>query len=384
MTRDDEDIRRLFTDAVPPLPAPRDRIAEVGTRVRRHRRRVVTTTAAAVTLIVALGVALPTLRGPDRTTPPVTATDPAGEVVCPTSIAGRPDLDAVRYGDDEPLVPPGAVEIINCQVQVDNLHSAPEIPGPRALTTGVDEIVRMLNAQPSRPTDGRGRPYADGELRCTAAAQQEQTVLVLRYADREPVTVWTDSNCRVAVTATHGRGVDFGIFSTFLDRYREQLVATTDPATITTPACPATIPAERMSDSKPPDRIRFHHSDPYPILPTPLIEVAACRYEVNDDTAELVRQEQRRADADDLRPILNETFDRSATRSDCGGWPDWRGHPLPTTFDTLTVADATGATAEFWVRHSPCRNARHLFANNQATPLLLDALTGMLGRPPGR
>ncbi|QKW15808.1 hypothetical protein [Verrucosispora sp. NA02020] len=385
MSRDDEDIRHLFADAVPPLPTPHDRIAEVGIRVRRHRRRVVTGTAAAVTLVVALGVGLPALWGPDRTAPPVQTTDPTGEVVCPTSLAGEPDLDAVRYGDDEPLVPPGAVEITTCEVQVGTAGVVHERPGPRTLTAGVDEIVRLLNAQPPQPVDGRGRATPDGRPMCNAAARNEVTVLVLRYPDREPVTVWTNANCRVSITATHGRALDSEVFSTFLDRYRAQLVATTDPATITSPDCPATIPADRVrnkpSNPGPPDRIRLDNSDPYDtVLPTPLVEVTACRYEVDDGTAELVRQERRRAGADDLRPVLNGTFDRKAMSSDCGGWP---GYPAPTAFDTLTVADATGATAEFWVRHIPCRSARHFYgANKQVTAPLLDALTDLLGPPP--
>ncbi|MGW0507329.1 hypothetical protein [Micromonospora sp. NPDC003241] len=387
MTRDDEDIRRLFDDAVPPLPAPRDRIAEVGTRVRRHRRRVVTGTAAAVTLVVALGVGLPALWTPDRTGPPVTTTDPIGEVVCPTSLAERPDLDTVRYGDDEPLVPPGAVEITNCQVQVDPPGIGQEHPGPRTLTTGVDEIVRLLNAQPLRPTDGQGRPLPAGQIMCTTAGADGEMVLILRYPDREPVTVWIGGACHVAVTATHGRGADFEVFSTFLDRYREQLAATTDPATITTPDCPATIPVDRVrnkpSNPGPPDRIRLNNSDRYvTVLPTPLVEVTACRYEVADGTAELVRQERRRAGADHLRPVLNDTFDRKAKSSDCGEWP---AYLAPTAFDTLTVADATGATAEFWVRHTPCQSARRLWSvNTQVTAPLLDALTDLLGPPPAR
>ncbi|MEV2238753.1 hypothetical protein [Micromonospora sp. NPDC049891] len=384
MTRDDEDIRGLLAGAVPPLAAPPDRVAEVGIRVRRHRRRVAGGAAAAVALTVGLGIGLPALVAApdgDRGTP-VTTPSPQGQVSCPTGLGARPDLASVRYGDDEPLVPAGAVEVTSCQVPVGGgLRPADRI-GPRVLTTGVDEIVRLLNAQPPTQQDGRGRPLPAGEqMRCTLKATYEETVLVLRYPDRDPVTVWTDENCRVAVTATHGRGADFGVLSAFLDRYRAQLVATTDPATVTTPACAATFPVQRMrkgSEDGPLDRIDFNNSDPYLALPTPLIEVTACRYKVRGETGELVGQQRRRAGADQLRAVLNQAVGRSAERSNCGDWPDYEE---PTLFDTLTVADATGATAEFWIRHEPCRSVNFLHA---LTPQLREVMTDLLGQPPSR
>ncbi|GIJ21137.1 hypothetical protein [Micromonospora lutea] len=384
MTRDDEDIRGLLAGAVPPLAAPPDRVAEVGVRVRRHRRRMAGGAAAAVALTVGLGVGLPTLvAAPDRDRgAPATTPSPQGAAACPTGFDTRPDLTSVRYGDDEPLVPTGAVEVTSCQVPVGSgPHPASRI-GPRTLTTGVDEIVRLLNAQPPTQQDGRGRPLPAGEqMMCTAKATYEETALVLRYPDREPVTVWTDENCRVAVTATHGRGVDFGVIAAFLDRYRAQLAATTDPATVTTPACADTFPVKRMrknSEDGPLSRIRLNNSDPYLALPTPLIEVTACRYEVRGQTGELVGQQRRRAGADEVRAVLNQALDRPAKSSRCGDWPDYEE---PTLFDTLTVADATGETAEFWIRHEPCRSVNGLEA---LTPELLDVMTDLLGRPPSR
>jgi hypothetical protein len=385
VTRDDEDIRGLLAGAVPPLAAPPDRIAEVGTRVRRHRRRMVGGAAAAVALTVGLGVGLPSLvAAPDGDrVAPVTTPSPQGEATCPTSLDSQPDLLSVRYGDDEPLVPVGAVEVTSCQVPVGGgLRPADRI-GPRVLTTGVDEIVRLLNAQPPGPQDGRGRPMPDGEFGCSLGARYEETVFVLRYPDRDPVTVWTDGSCGVAVTATHGRGADFRFVRAFLDRYRSQLVATTDPATVTTPACPDTFPVKRMrqnSEDYPVDRIRLNNTTPDPILPTPLIEVTACRYVASGDTGELVGQQRRRAGADEIRAVLNQAVGRSAKSSNCGGWPDYQE---PTVFDTVTVADATGETAEFWIRHAPCRGTRYRHsASLQLSPQLLDAVTDLLGRPP--
>ncbi|MEU4679870.1 hypothetical protein [Micromonospora sp. NPDC023737] len=47
-----------------------------------------------------------------------------------------------------------------------------------------------------------------------------ETAFVLRYPDRGPVTVRTDGNCVVAVAGDRGRGLDFGLFSTFDWSYR--------------------------------------------------------------------------------------------------------------------------------------------------------------------
>ncbi|MEG3635797.1 hypothetical protein [Micromonospora palythoicola] len=382
MTRDDEDIRGLLAGAVPPLAAPPDRVAEVGIRVRRHRRRMAGG-AAAVALTVGLGVGLPNLvAGPDgERVAPVTTPSPQGDAACPTSLDDRPELASVRYGDDEPLVPTGAVEVTSCQVPVGSGPDPAYRLGPRTLTTGVDEIVRLLNSQPPTQQDGQGRPLPDGqELRCTLKASTDETVLVLRYPDRDPVTVWTDYNCRVTVTATHGRGTDIQVAITFLDRYRAQLAATTDPASVTSPACPATFPVERMrknSGHHPPNWIRFNNTDPYRSLPDPLVEFTACRYVTRGETGELVGQQRRRADADEVRDPLNGAFGRSSKSSDCGDKPDYQE---PTVFDTLTVADVTGETAEFWIRHEPCRSV-----NNQVlTPELLDVMTDLLGQPPSR
>ncbi|MFE0526596.1 hypothetical protein ACFW0V_03250 [Micromonospora parva] len=56
MTREDEDIRLLLTNAVPPLTPPPDRVVQVARRVRRHRQRLIGSTALAVAVAVGLGV----------------------------------------------------------------------------------------------------------------------------------------------------------------------------------------------------------------------------------------------------------------------------------------------------------------------------------------
>ncbi|MEU5944435.1 hypothetical protein ABZ793_02610 [Micromonospora sp. NPDC047465] len=391
MSSDDSDVRRLLADAVPPLAAPPDRLAAVGSRVRRRRRRLAAGSAAALVLAVGLTVGAPQLVAGDRGGPgpaPVATGGPVGAAVCPDDIGRRPALESVRYGDDVPLVPAGAVEVTACQVPVGGGPRAADRVGPRVLTVGVDEIVGLLNAMPPRQTgpDGRSRVAdpTDSGLRCTLVGRYEETAYVLRYPDRAPVTVWTDDNCAVAVTDSHGRGLDHRLFGAFLDRYRAQLAAATDPATVATPACRTSMPVDRVrltpSNPGPPDRIAVNQAGHDTVLMTPLVALAACRYEVDGGTARLVRGETRRDGADALRPVLNAAFARSVPASDCGDWP---GYPPPTAFDTVTVADATGATAEFWVRHTPCRSAvRAHHRGSEPTPELLAALARLLGPPP--
>ncbi|MEV5768470.1 hypothetical protein AB0L34_28410, partial [Micromonospora sp. NPDC052213] len=76
MSSDDSDVRRLLADAVPPLTAPPDRLAAVGSRVRRRRRRLAAGSVAALVLAVGLTVAAPQLlagaRGGPRPAPVAT------------------------------------------------------------------------------------------------------------------------------------------------------------------------------------------------------------------------------------------------------------------------------------------------------------------------
>jgi len=66
----ERELGRLLAAAVPPLPQPADRVAEVGARVRRTRRRQAATSTAAV-IVIALAVVVPWLMmlGGDRTAP---------------------------------------------------------------------------------------------------------------------------------------------------------------------------------------------------------------------------------------------------------------------------------------------------------------------------
>ncbi|MET7748707.1 hypothetical protein [Micromonospora sp. NPDC005367] len=227
MSRDDTDVRRMLADAVPPLKSPPDRLAAVGARVRRRRRRLATGSAAVLVLAVALAAGVPQLvAGHPRVPRPaaVATGGPVGDASCPADLGQRPELEAVRYDDGEPLVPAGAIEVTACQVPRGSGSPVGERIDPRVLTIGVDQIVQLLNALPPTQTgpDGRPRPPADDGLLCTAKWVSAETVFVLRYPDREPVTVWTDENCRVAVAGDRGRGLDFRVFGTFDRFYRAQ------------------------------------------------------------------------------------------------------------------------------------------------------------------
>ncbi|RKN42139.1 hypothetical protein [Micromonospora endolithica] len=384
MKHEDEDIRYLLLEAVPPLPAPPDRLGAVGRRVRRHRRRRVAVSALAVALVVGLGFGgVRTLAGErPAPAPPAVAPTVLGETRCPVDLRDFPDFGAARYGEGGPLVPDGAVEITACEVPSAAGSGGVELSEPRVLTDGVDEVVRILNRLPARPGSGSAASgdAADQELRCTRKAVHRELAYVLRYPDRAPVTVYTDENCAAVVRGSAGRGQDPALLTTFLDRYRAQLIARTPPATIATPACAPSLPTDGLrltpTRSGPKDQISINNPGRNPGLPSRLVAVTACRYEVGDTRAGLVRQQSDRDTADTLRQALNAALDRGRV-TNCGSYP---GYPPPTVLDTLLVADATGATAEFWLRRAPCPA---LVAGRSSgitpTEALLATVDGMLG-----
>ncbi|SCE98453.1 hypothetical protein GA0070607_3989 [Micromonospora coriariae] len=80
MTHEDEDIKLLLTEAVPPLASPPDRVGAVARRVRRHRQRLIGTSALAMAMTVALGVAgVQILTGGNHAPPSQTADDSGGQ-----------------------------------------------------------------------------------------------------------------------------------------------------------------------------------------------------------------------------------------------------------------------------------------------------------------
>ncbi|MBQ0902885.1 hypothetical protein [Micromonospora sp. U21] len=80
MTHDDEDIKLMLTEAVPPLTPPVDRVGAVARRVQRHRQRLIGSSALAITMTVALGVGgVQMLAGGNHAPPSPTADDPGGQ-----------------------------------------------------------------------------------------------------------------------------------------------------------------------------------------------------------------------------------------------------------------------------------------------------------------
>ncbi|WP_405105912.1 hypothetical protein OG559_20065 [Micromonospora sp. NBC_01405] len=284
-------------------------------------------------------------------------------------------------------MPEGALEITACEVPYSAGRQDHGGTAPRVLSTGVADIVRALNSlPPEQPSSGTRSPAAgERDLRCTAVFYDHELAYVLRYLDRQPVTVYTSANCRVAVNGAQGRGLDPALFATFLDRYRAQTVARTPPASIPTPACAPSIPTGRLrltsGRSGLDDQISVDNPSQDPQLPSRLVAVAACRYEVGDASARLVGQDGDRDDADALRPILNSAFDKGEVTS-CGSYP---GYPPPAVLDSLIVADATGATAEFWLRRAPCQAlVQGKSSGVTPTDALVAALDRRLGPPPTR
>jgi hypothetical protein len=79
MTHEDEDIKRLLTEAVPRLTQPADRVGEVAARVRRRRQRMVGGSALAVAAVVALGVGGAQLIAGTQAPPHRNSSDSSGQ-----------------------------------------------------------------------------------------------------------------------------------------------------------------------------------------------------------------------------------------------------------------------------------------------------------------
>ena len=293
-------------------------------------------------------------------------------------------MDANGSAPGKPLVPTGAVEVTACEVPMLG-PDTPQLNEPRVLTTGVDDVVTALNGlSPVAPlTPGAARA-------CTAVGISFEYAFVLRYPDREPVTVRTDRNCGSAWTGENRRIWRADVVFTFLTHYRAQLVVETDPASIPTPSCAPTLSAQRLRfghrDGGTENNVATNTANDYwsryeeqPLqrrfeLPTELVAAAICRYEVTGGQAKLDDQRTMRTGAEELRGVLNAAFADAVKPSKCSVPPE----RLPTAFHSIIVADATGATAEFWVWTAPCQAAVLGRDERQPTTELL-ALLGPVG-----
>jgi hypothetical protein len=235
----------------------------------------------------------------------------------------------------------------------------------RQVRDGAAEFAALLNrartAEAQLAADREraareGRDPAQVELGCNALGYPTVISFVLRYPDGHAVPVLVNQNCAslYADGRTRFYGGLFDPVEGFLRRYRD-LLATADPATIATPACAESIPADRLDRRQLPsgprdDVARNRRSLADGLLPNPVVALAACRYAVTAGGADLVADRQSRTPGD-LREIINRQADAPSPDPGGCGRPD---SPLPTVLDVVTVADATGASLEVWVYRAPC------------------------------
>jgi hypothetical protein len=367
-------LRDLLANAVPELPAPEDRVAEVGARVRGRRRSA--SALAAVTIAVAVGaaVAVPNLIDTTNVLPGVSDTQvTVGGDGCPAlgTFHGPSDKDAPGL-----LVPAGAADVALCEIPSQLPGPPPEAPPPlRVLTAGVDEVVKVLNGLPGTKrykelirereiAEGRPDPGPLEQMGCTAVGHPYDISLRLRYTDREPVFVLLDRNCGSARVGDVTRyWFPTSPLTTFFAKYRDQLAATTDPASVATPACAQTMTADHILrdryPSGPVDGIRLNREGTNVVLPNELVAAAVCTYSIDARGATLTAHKEHRGELTRLRDTINRQFEMVGSDGprqamvECGN----PAMPLPQRMVTVTVADATGSASEFWLYRSPCSSA---------------------------
>ena len=290
-------LGRILRAAVPELRGPEDRMSEVARRLRRKRKNATLAAVSAAVVVTALLVSLPQIlvsaTGPGRTgaAPSVEVSPPTlGPDGCPVG----PPSDVSPNDIPGPFVPTGATSVILCEQIVEGPAFDPQEGQPRVLSTpNVAEMVAQLNLLPTEAqllAEIRLREEAAGRVLppdfgfgCTAMAIGPVRSLVLQYPDRTPVVVLEDRNCST-MTAT-GRGTryisKFNPIGEFCLWYRDQLAATTDPATVPTPECVSVLPAKQIDpahvDGAPRDGVARNRVESDPFLPTRLVALAACR-----------------------------------------------------------------------------------------------------------
>jgi hypothetical protein len=392
-----EELRRVLLDAVPPLPAPADRLAEVGSRVRRARTRTVAAAAVTVALVLAglgaLGLARDARHGPvlPATSPTVRVHTDLDRDGCPVEGSTVPRPSTV----DVPgrLVPVGPDRVTLCETRQAFTPADWDV-SPRPLHREVAQLVTQLNRLPDRRTAQAAvqaqHPATEVELGCTMVGYPSDVSFVFRYPDGSVVVVWLDRNCATVIAGDRTRYLlGEHPLDTFYALYRTQLRDTlTQPPR---PACPATIDLahldQRTGTGGPRGDIFRNRGSRDPFLPDPLLALAACRYAVGSGGAVLTGHAERQGDLSDVRTVLNDATARGpdqgpvAPMTECGS-PN-HGTSLPTLLDTLLVVDATGATAEVRVWWRPCAA---LFAAGSGgvvpsadTVQTLDALLGPAG-----
>jgi hypothetical protein len=386
-------LRNLLASAVPDLPAPEDRVAEVGARVRRRRRSASAVAVVAVAVAVGAAVGVPKLLSTSGVSGHQVAVGGDG-CPAPGTFYGPSNKDAPGS-----LVPAGATDVSLCEVPtpIPGFNGAPP-PPTRVLTAGVDEVVQVLNALPGMERykqlirekeiadGGRPDPGLIENLGCIDVGYPYDISLRLRYPDREPVFVLLERNCGTARVGDVTRyWFPTSPLTTFFAKYRDQQAATTDPASVATPTCAPTMSAEHILrdrlPSGPVDGIGLDREGTNVILPNELVAAAVCAYSVDAGGATLTGSGTRRGDLTRLRDAINQQFEMTGQdgpkqpMEECGN----PAMPLPQRMVTVAVADATGATSEFWLYRSPCEAAiRAGYGGMQPLDALVSELDALL------
>lgn len=373
-------LREVLLESVPPLGDPPDRLGEVGLRVRRSRTRAVVATVASVVMVGAVAVGVPMLLRETTALPLATPSAVTFDAAnCPTTWPEPgPGLPPDKPG---PLVPAdGALSVTLCELPTDLSGGATASPGtvpraqdaPRTLTLRAGELVTALNRLRTREqlAEQLGQPH---ELGCTLIGFGENLSLVVTYADRDPMAVLLDRNCGTATADGRTRYMSGteqshpALLDGFLELYREQLAATTNPATVKAPACAASLSQQDVngftSASEPRDGIARNRGGADAYLPNALVEVTTCRYAVTGGKLQLTKQHSQRNDLEPVRDLLNNaTTVRNSTDGNgtqtVTNLSECRIETPISKLDIVWIADTTGAVSEVRISRAPCPEVR--------------------------
>ncbi|MEV4537697.1 hypothetical protein AB0J82_28360 [Asanoa sp. NPDC049518] len=341
-------VRDMLLDAVPPLPSPPDRIAAVGRRYRRRRRRAAVAGTLALAILAGVAAGLPQLTRRESLEP----VRPVGPATCPQTTGDRAGRDWVSAGDGR-VLPGNPVEVVACDLDVDVRSPAadplyPPASPPRALSGGADVVAALNRVSPV--------------IACYDIYGLRQPVFLLRYADRPPVFVNLNPDCRRDASWDEPLRV-------FLTDFREQRLRTTTAADVPTPTCDPTVDVPSLwLDRTPPwaGPLTLGVLAGEPPLPFEPAAATFCRYAFERPLASLRTAEHATDAGQRFRTAVNEAPSNGA------GCPKRTDHLV---LDVVKVADLAGvAPAEFrYLRTRSCVDGV------QASPAVLAAVDEVLG-----
>ncbi|GIH03884.1 hypothetical protein Rhe02_19510 [Rhizocola hellebori] len=371
----------VLNAAVPPLPAPPDRIAEVGARVRRTRGKRFGATIVAAAAVIGLVFAVNAVS-PHRALPPdvvatwgvVPSPPQLDENGCPTT------WPADSWGViDKPgqLVPAdGAASVTLCELAVRQEPIA-KPAGPRKLTSNVAGLIGALNSLPDKETmenrifdreTAAGRQPSRGDIRlgeaCTLVGYPVMRSLVVSYPNQRPSVVLFDQNCGTAHSNGRTRFTDPDPVGSFKRYYREQLAAATPTQSIRNPECSSSLDGQAIVRgelaAEPADGIAANRSEERdPFLPSPLVAVTVCAYTAGAD-GKLVLGTARstRGNLEPLRALVNDALTVQTTTDERGTTSVTnlaQCQQAPTAMYSIHLADATAAVSEVRIVVTPCQ-----------------------------